>query len=53
MQDAWKFNSARQIVFGNGVIQRLPALIRSLGGSQHLVSSLISQSDQRRRVGCA
>lgn len=31
MNDAWKFNSAGQIVFGNGAVQRLPALIRRLG----------------------
>jgi alcohol dehydrogenase class IV len=31
MQDAWKFNSAGQIVFGNGAIQRIPALISRFG----------------------
>lgn len=34
MHDAWKFNSAGQIVFGNGAIQRLPALVRRLGGKR-------------------
>ena len=34
MNDAWKFNSAGQIVFGNGAIQRLPALIRRLGAKR-------------------
>ena len=34
MNDAWKFNSAGQIVFGNGAIQRLPALIHRLGAKR-------------------
>ena len=34
MNDAWKFHSAGQIVFGNGAIQRLPALIHRLGAKR-------------------
>jgi alcohol dehydrogenase class IV len=34
MQDAWKFNSAGQIVFGSGAIARIPALIRRFGAQR-------------------
>lgn len=34
MNDTWKFNSAGQIIFGNGAIRRLPALIHRLGGKR-------------------
>jgi alcohol dehydrogenase len=34
MIDAWKFNSAGQIVFGSGAIRRLPALVRRLGAKR-------------------
>jgi alcohol dehydrogenase class IV len=34
MHDAWKFNSAGQIVFGNGAVHRLPALVKRLGGKR-------------------
>ena len=34
MIDAWKFNSAGQIVFGNGAIRRLPALVRRFGAKR-------------------
>ena len=34
MNDAWKFNSAGQIVFGNGAIRHLPAPIYSLGSKR-------------------
>lgn len=31
MRDIWQFNSAGQIVFGNGAIRRVPALVRKFG----------------------
>jgi alcohol dehydrogenase class IV len=34
MQDAWKFNSAGQIIFGNGAIARIPALISRFGAQR-------------------
>ena len=34
MQQVWKFNSAGQIVFGNGAVCRLPALIARLGAGR-------------------
>jgi len=34
MIDAWKFNSAGQIVFGSGAIRRLPALVRRFGAKR-------------------
>ena len=34
MIDAWKFNSAGQIVFGSGAIRRLPELVRRFGAKR-------------------
>jgi alcohol dehydrogenase class IV len=34
MQDAWKFNSAGQIIFGSGAIARIPALISRFGAQR-------------------
>ncbi len=34
MHDAWKFNSAGQIVFGSGAVKRIPSLIRRFGAKR-------------------
>ncbi len=52
MHDAWMFNSAGQIVFGNGALRRLPQLIRRLGAQRVavLTDPGVAQAGVLRRV---
>src|SRR4029078_1342277 len=52
MIDAWKFNSAGQIVFGSGAIRRLPALVRRLGAKRVAVITdpVIATAGLLRRI---
>jgi len=52
MIDAWKFNSAGQIVFGSGAIRRLPALVRRFGAKRVAVITDpgVAQAGLLRRI---